>query len=857
MLKLLVRGIRAHLVRFLLTGLSIILGITFLVGSFVITDTVRASFDDLFAQLTKGTDAVVQGPRENVLSDPDEQERRAPISASLETIIRRLPSVAFAEGTINTTGDQSITLVSGEGKPIGGRTASQIGYSWTDHQPFTPWRIIAGAPPRTANDIVVDAASASEGKLKIGDQVLVNAPPDKARRYKLVGVARFGRVDRPIGSTAALFTKQELQRISRIPNQYRQIFVEAKPGVSNEQLRDEVAAAVRVSNASVLTAAEYREQQQTQLRKVLKFVYIGLFVFAAIGLLVGGFIIFNTFTVILAQRTRELALLRAIGAAPRQVVLSVLGEALAIGFVASALGVGCGVGLATFLRWLLAKIDLALPAGGLVLEPRTVVLGMIVGTIITMVSALVPSVRTARIPPIAALRDAAIEQPLLSLRRGLFGGTITLLGLAGVLVGLFRKFDYNVEVAAASAVVTFIGVFVMTPLFVPPAARMLGWFPSRTRGIAGRLARDNAYRNPRRSAWTAIALTLGVAIVALVTIVTASFKQTIAAALDNQLGTTDYFIAGAQSPEVAKIVRGTPGVEAAMGVGFADTVVTSQTNQRFNDARFVLAIDPKQFTKFVNLGEVRGKISDLDEKGVAVPKAFADAHKLKVGATLNVRFTKATLPLRIVAVFQRKVFDRPALLIDHALYEKVAPLPIDFFSVALAKPGVDTDEGGELIKKRLSDYPTALVKNFDQFKAEQEKQIDQALLLFYGLLLLAIIIALIGIVNTLALSVYERTHEIGLLRAVGTSRAQIRTAIRWESVIIAVFGTVLGLLIGIVFGAILVGSLRQQNFVTELDFAWTRLFAIALIAGFAGVIAAVLPARRAANLNVLDAIRTE
>ena len=856
MLKLLLRGIRSHIVRFLLTGLSIILGITFLVGSFVITDTIRASFDDLFAQLTKGTDAVVQGPLENKFSDPGEQERRSPISASLVAVIQRLPGVAYAEGTIATTGEQSITLVSAAGKPIGGRTASQIGYSWTDHAPFTPWRIAAGRPPRTSNEIVVDAASAKEGDLKVGDQVLVNAPPDKARRYRLAGIARFGRVDRPIGSTAALFTKQELQRISQIPNQYRQIFVEAKAGVSDTELRDQVAAAVRVSNANVLTAAQYREQQQDQLRKVLKFVYIGLFVFAAIGLLVGGFIIFNTFTVILAQRTRELALLRAIGAAPRQVVLSVLGEAFAIGLMASALGVGGGVGLATALRWLLAKIDLALPAGGLVVESRTVALGMIVGTVITMISALVPSLRTARIPPIAALRDSAIEQPLLGARRGGLGGGVTLVGLIGVLIGLFRTFDYSVEIAAASSVVTFIGVFIMTPLFVPPAARVLGAIPARTRGVAGKLARDNAYRNPRRSAWTAIALTLGVAIVALVTIVTASFKQTIAAALDNQLGKTDYFIAGAQSPEVANIVRKTPGVDAAMGVGFADTNV-SQANKKLGGAHFVLAVDPSQFSKFIDLGNVTGSIRRLDTSSIAVPKSFADIHKLKLGVTLNVRFAKFTVPLRVVAIFQRRVFDRPALLIDHALYVKVSPLPIDGFSVAVAKPGVDTDAGAELIKKRLHDYPTSLVKNFDQFKAEQEKQIDQALLLFYGLLFLAIIIALIGIVNTLALSVYERTHEIGLLRAVGTSRKQIRTAIRWESVIIAVFGTVLGLLIGIVFGAILVSSLRQKSFVTKLDFAWPRLIAIAMVAGLAGVIAAVLPARRAANLNVLDAIRTE
>ncbi len=858
MFKLLIRGIRAHLVRFLLTGVAIILGITFLAGSFVITDTIRVSFDDLFTQLTAGTDVVVQGPLVvGQFNDPDEAEKRGPVSASLLATIRALPGVAAAEGTIQTDGDQPVALIGSNSKPIAGRIAQQFGYSWTNTADFTPWRIAEGRPPRDRNEIVVDAESARDGKLKIGAKVLVNAPPDKARRYNLVGIARFGRVDRPIGATGALFTIEEMQRITRLPGQFRQILIHADDGVSPQELRSRVAAAVKVANVDVVTGDQYRTQQQNQIRRVLKFVYIGLFVFALIGLLVGGFIIFNTFTVILAQRTRELALLRAIGAGPRQIVLSVLGEAFAVGIVASTLGVLGGIGLAIGLRTMLEWLNLALPAGDLIVETRTVVLGIVVGTIVTMIAALVPAVRTARIRPIAALRESAVEQPLPKASRTLVGGTVMALGLAAVAAGLFTKLDNGVTIAAAGAIVLFTGVFIVSPVLVPPAARALGWIPTKVSGISGRLARDNAYRNPRRSAWTAIALTLGVAIVGLVTIVTSSFKVTISAALDNQLGTTDYFVSGSLSPDITQRIGAVDSVEAAMGVGFAEPIIQLPNSKRLDDARLVLAIDPRVVTQFVDLGETSGTIGDLANGGIAIPRSLANKHDLKLGSSLYAKFTKDQVNLTVVAIFEKKVFDRPALLIDRALYQKVADLPIDFFSVALAKPGADTDIGAEQIEKALSDYPTAQVRNFDQFKASQEQQIDQALFLFYGLLLLAIVIALIGIVNTLALSVHERTHEIGLLRAVGTSRLQIAISIAWESVIIAIFGAVLGIMIGIVMGAILVTSLRTQNLVTKIDLAIPRLILIAVIAGFAGIFAAIVPAYRAAKLNVLEAIRTE
>lgn len=853
------RGVRAHLVRFMLTGLAIVLGMTFLSGSFVITDTIRAAFDDLFTTLTRGTDAVVQGRIAGGFVDPnsDNEARRQPVSASLLDAVRAVPGVARATGWIQTDADQEIAIVGRDNKPIGGRTAPQFGYSWVDDPQFTPWRIASGRAPTNDDEIVVDAASARDGRLRVGERILVNAPPLRAKRYLLVGTARFGRVDRPLGATGALFTMREIQRIAQLPGQFRQILVHGDDGVDPVALQRRLAGALAPSGADVVTGAQYREQQQTQVRRALQFLTIALTVFGAIGLLVGAFIIFNTFTIVLTQRTRELALLRAIGASSRQVLGSVLTEALLVGLAGSATGVLGGVGLAGGLKAILGWLDLDVPAGDLVVAPRTVVLGLSIGTIVTLVAAVIPGRRASRVPPLAALRDAAVEAPIVPRTRTLAGAAILLLGFGAIAVGLFTSVANNTYYAAGGAVVVFLGVFVIGPVLVRPAARVLGAAPVAFSGIAGRLARDNAQRNPRRSASTAIALTLGVALVGLITIVAASFKVTISRALDNQLGTTDFFISGTLSPDVTARVQAVPAVDAAVGVGFAEPFLSGPGIKRPDDARFVLAADPTLLPRFVDLGTITGDLRGLDRGGIAVPKTFADRHHVGLGTVLSARFDKRALSMPIVAVFDKKIFDRPALLIGHRTYEASVRTPIDWFSLAILRDGVDAERGQEAIERALRDYPTAKVNNFAQFKAEQAKQIDQALFLVYGLLMLAIVIAFIGIVNTLALSVHERTREIGLLRAVGTSRFQIATTIGWESVLIAVFGTLLGLAVGVLFGWVLVLSLRRENLVTRFDPALARLALIAITAGLAGAVAAVIPAWRASRLDVLDAIRAE
>ena len=625
-----------------------------------------------------------------------------------------------------------------------------------------------------------------------------------------------------------------------------------------------MAAALRSEPVEVLTGAQYRAQQSDAIRKALNFLYIFLTVFGAVGLLVGAFIIFNTFTIVLAQRTRELALLRAIGASPGQVRRSVRIEAAVVGFVGGAVGVAGGIGLAVGLRAILDAIGLSLPGGSLVIAPRTVVLGIVVGTAVTLLAALVPSRRAARIAPVAAMREAAIEQPVPLRRRALTGLVTVAAGVAVLLVGLESHITNNTFYVAAGALAIFAGVFVASPVLIGPAVVVLGAPIRRFRGVSGRLARDNARRNPRRSAFTAVALTLGVALVGFITIIGASFKQTIASALDTQLGATDYFISasggnGTLSPDVTRRVAAVPDVAAAMGVGFVPLRIQGiHLSAGPGSADGALALDPTQVNRFVKLGAVTGDIAAIDDDGIAVSRAFADEHKLRLGSVLAVRFDNPPLrALTVKAIYEKRVFDRIGLLISHDLYDQVAAIPVDFYSLAILHSGVPPARATREIKAALRDYPTASVQDFASFKASQLHQIDQGLALIYGLLALSIIIALIGIVNTLALSVHERTHEIGLLRAVGTSRRQVRAAIRWESVLIATFGTVLGLAMGLFFGWILVLALHHNNVVTRFDPALGRLVLITLIAAAAGVLAAVFPAWRASRLDVLDAIRVE
>ena len=849
------RGLLSHWVRFVMTATAIVLGISFLTGSFVITDTIRAAFDDLFAQTTRGTDAVV---RYKAQFSTDFGDARTPVAASLVPTVARVDGVSVVEGSIQV---ENVQILNRKGTTLGG-FAPQFGFSWPAHPELAPWRIAQGRGPRTDTEVVIDRASARKARYRLGDKVPILAGQFGRRDFTLVGITRFGRVDRPLGATSALFTPSFAQRLAGTPGKFDSISVGARPGVSQAVLAARLRAAIRVPGVEVLTGEQLRKEQQSNARKELKFLDIALGLFAAIGLLVGGFIIFNTFTIIVAQRTRELALLRATGASPGQVARSVLGESTLVGVIASAMGVVGGVGLAAGLRRGLAALGTALPGGAVVVQPRTVLLGFGVGIAVTVLAALFPARRAGRVPPIAALRSVALESKVALAARIMVGVALVIVGVVALLLGLFVITDGTKQIwgVGAGAVALFGGIVWAGPALVRPVAALVGKPVSALRGTPGRLARDNSVRNPRRTSRTAIALTLGVALVGFITIFGASTKKSVRKIFGGQL-TADYVITSGSgfnatpfSDGVTRSVGALPVVDAVTGLRFWD-VQLRQANGAF-DRDGVVALQPGKLEQFLDAGKVEGDLNGI-ERGIAISRAHAAKLGVGLGGTVTLRFGTEQVATRftVVAVYEKTDLIGD-MLISLRAFEQHVPIKVDFLAAVIVKPGVTTAQMETAFAPIKHDYPVLKLQSRKDYIDSQAAQVDQVVAFIYVLLALSVLIALLGIANTLALSVFERTSEIGLLRAVCMSRAQVRTSVRWEAVIVAVLGTVVGLVLGLFFGWAVFRSLRDQGF-TEFDFAPFQLVVVVVVGAVASIGAALVPAWRASRLNVLDAINAD
>jgi putative ABC transport system permease protein len=586
-----------------------------------------------------------------------------------------------------------------------------------------------------------------------------------------------------------------------------------------------------------------------------KFINYALLAFAFVALFVGSFIIVNTFSIILAQRTRELALLRCVGAGRRQILTMVLLEALIIGVLASVVGLGVGVLVAVGLQAVFAALGVDLPSTTLVVQPRTVVVAMVVGVVVTLLASLMPALRATRVPPVAALREEmAAQSTRISWRRIVVGTLVTAVGVALLLLGLFAGQGNRLLNVASGAVVIFLGVGVLSPLISKPLARLLGWPFARWAGEPGKLARENAMRSPRRTASTAAALMIGLALVSLVTIFAASLKASVSKVLDESVA-ADYILTGPTnssqgfSSAVVERLRQQPEVESAAGVRLGVFKLDGAAQQ-------LVGVDPVVYNKTVRTVTTAGSLTDLAGGGVAVQTDVARQHGWRVGDAIAMQFPVGGVvqePIR--AIYKDNQLNGPYLL---ALtdYQQHYSDQLDIVALVKAKNGVSPDASRAAVDRVVSDFPNVQVKDQAEYKADQASQINQILVLFYVLLALAVVIAFIGIINTLALSVLERLREIGLLRAVGMTRRQLRSMIRWEAVIIAVLGAVLGLVIGTFFGWTLVRALHNQG-VTEFRLPWVSLLAFVVLAALAGVLAAIFPARRAAKIDILRAITTE
>jgi putative ABC transport system permease protein len=848
------RGLAANKLRFLLTAIAVVLGVAFVSGTLVLTATIQKTFDDLFANIYKNTDAIVRAPQ--VLSSDFGTGQRPNVPQSLLDQVRRADGVQQAEGDVQIPYAQ---VVDKNGNAVGnpGQGAPTLGFGYHPNSQLSVFHLVEGRGPTSADEIAIDKNTANVAHLNVGDRVkiLTIAAP---KTYHLVGIVRFGNADSLAGASATLFTLQHAQLLANSVGEFSQISVKAASGVSQSQLQHDLRQSLGsqgLGKYEVLTGAQITKENQDAVQKQLSFFSIALLIFALISLVVGSVIIYNTFSIVVAQRTREMALLRAIGASQRQVMWQVFGESVVVGLIASAIGVAAGILLAIGLKAVMSAIGFDLPSTSIVIKPIAIIAGLLVGSIVTVLSAIVPARQASRVPPVAALRDVAIErEPRRVLRLGLGGGAM-LLGIAVLFIGLFTGVNNAIWFVAAGAVLVFIGAFVLGPLFARAVSLVIAAPLPKIKGMAGTLARQNAARNPKRTATTATALLIGVALVGFITIFAASAKATVSNAVDTQLG-TDFIVQGpggfspdiGLSPALAREVAALPEVKASTGLRIGEVGINGSRT-------FVNAVDPVAGSQLFELGTVAGSMKSLTVDGVGVSKRKADEHHWHLGDTIPVTFVKTGVkPLAIQYIYLHNFIGD--YFMSLATYQKNFENQLDSAIFVNLKSGVSADQGRLAIEKLTKPYPNAKVFDNAQFKADREKQINAFVSLMYVMLFLALFIALIGIANTLALSITERTRELGLLRAVGMSRSQVRSAVRWESVIISLLGTINGLAIGLLFGWSVVRALRDSGF-SKFAIAPLNLIVVVVVLAVASVGAAILPARRAAKLDVLKAISTE
>jgi putative ABC transport system permease protein len=849
MVKTALRNLLAHKVRLFTTGLAVMLGVAFIAGTLVLTDTITKTFDDLFTDALADTDAMVRA--EASFEDPNGfGDLRGRVDASL------IDEVADVEGVAVASGDVwgFAQVVDKQGEPVGnpGAGPPTFGVNWPDSEELNTWTLVEGTSPRDDRDVVLDKGVADDAGYTVGDQATVlvrGAPLD----VTVTGIARIGGADSPGGATFTMFTTEAAQRYVGEVGKFDSISIAADEGVSQQELVDRLET-ILPEGIEAVTGATVTEENQNAMREGLSFFNTFMLVFAVVALLVGGFIIFNTFFITVAQRTRENALLRALGASRRQVLAAVLIEALGIGLVASALGLVAGIPLAAGLKALLAAFGFDIPTGGVELVASSAVIAFSAGVIVTVVAAVSPSRKAAKVPPVAAMRDVAVGSTGYGSRQRIFVGVAILaLGAAALLYGLFGDPASALAIVGLGVLLVFFGVSVLGRTVALPLSRVIGLPLPRLRGIAGHLARENAMRNPKRTAATASALMIGVGLVSFITIFAASTKASFNNTVDRAfsgdfVATSGQNGVGGVSPDFTARVNELTEIDVAGGLRAGLAEIDGNPEQ-------VLAPSREVFDIF-DVEPVAGSPDDLDATSIAVFENVADDKGLSIGDRVPVDFTATGPQEMTVAMIYGDNAAAGDWLLGIDAFAANFPDQMDAQVFIKKATGVSASEALAAVDAVAADYPGTDVLDQTEYKEEQMGFVDQMLGLVYALLALAIIIALLGIGNTLTLSIVERTRELGLLRAVGMTRAQLRSTIRWESVIIAVQGALLGLVIGVFFGWALVTALEDEGLNT-FTVPVVSLVVVVLLAALAGVLAAVLPARRAARLDVLRAIVTE
>ncbi|MBJ8341013.1 ABC transporter permease [Antrihabitans sp. YC3-6] len=832
MRKVSLRNLAAHKVRLALTLLSVVLGTAFVAGSFVFTDTLSKTFDGLFSDIAVGVDVRV--------SPEDVRSSGVPLAD--------VDKIAAIDGvrTVAPSVNGSIVLLDKDNKALQTGGAPSIGASYLppDKALEQAETFTSGVPPSKPGEFALNEGAAAKGNLKVGDKTKLLVPSRGLYDVTLTGI--YSTSTDSGGYIGALLDDTQARELFTDGQHVAYVDV-AGTGLSQNELRDRIQAAF--PDLKVQNGDEVREELKGEINEALSFINYFLLAFGGIALLVGTFIIYNTFSMIVAQRLRELALLRAIGASRAQVGRSVVFEALIVGVVGSALGLASGVGLAYGLRSLLNVFDLGLPTGSLRLEPRTIVVALVVGVVVTVVSAYAPARRAAKIPPVEAMREEFASTGDSLRLRTIFGAVLAVIGVAAVVIGAQGTGGPAASTVGLGAVALVFAVLLAAPALSRPIVGGLGVL-TKPFGSVGRLARNNAVRNPRRTAATAFALTLGLMLVSAIGMFGASAKASVDTLVDKGVK-ADFVLTGPQMIGVptpaGDAVRAIGDVEQAVSLRFVLAKVGDESAG--NGVAFSSPPD-----SVLAMTMVEGN-KDLADDGMLVSETESNDKGWKLGDTVTLTsFDNEPHPVRVTGIFE----DSQLLgnwIVSDALYQKITPdnLRADFLVLVKSKPGVDQEALRAELEDATDQFVVVSVQDREQFKGEQGKQIDTLLAVLYGLLALAIVIAILGIINTLALSVVERRREIGMLRAVGMARSQVRRTIYLESVLIAVFGAIVGVLLGIGLGTGFIRTLRDQG-LGEIAVPWGQVVAMLVGSAVVGVLAALWPAVRAARTKPLEAL---
>lgn len=853
MIGVALKGLLGRKLRAALTAVAIVLGVAMISGTYVLTDTIKAAFGTVFTTVYQHTDAIVTG--KSAIGNADNNAETPPsLPQSLVGRVRALPGVADVEGGISDYAQ----LVGRDGKVISTHGAPALAFSVEPKgtQRFNPLTLVDGTWPVGAHEIAIDANTADKKGYAVGQEIGVIAR-GPIERFRIAGIAKIGGVSSLGSATMAIFDFPTAQTLFRKQGRVDAINVAAKSSVTPQQLVQEIQTILPLTAQVRTGQAEAKKATQDTSGALDIFNYF-LLAFGGVALFVGTFVIANTLSITIAQRTRELATLRTLGATRRQVRGSVLLEGLVIGTLASIVGLFAGLGLAKLLNALFVQFGIDLPQTGTVFATRTVIVALLVGIVVTTLASVLPALRATRVPPIAAVREGAL---LPQSRLARFGLPVSLavvaLSVALMLVGVFAdSLSTTTQLLAigAGTLLLFLGVAMLAPTLVTPLVSVVGRPGRRFGGASGRLAASNVVRNPARTASTAAALMIGLALVTLVGVLAAGLKTRFEGGV-NTTFVSNYALTAEDNFSPIPVASG-DALRAVPGVTAVSSVRASRV-RAFGKRVGLTAVQPNLPTVMHNDWAVGGPETPakLGTNGAFVSKTFADDHHLTVGSDVRAE-TPTGKTLNLVV---RGIYDPPKgapylgdLAISVPAFDRAFPTPLNLFTLVNMRGGV-TPENTKTLQRALQSYPNAKIQTIDQFKKNQLLGLTLLLNLLYVLLSLSIVVSLFGIVNTLVLTVFERTRELGMLRAIGMTRRQVRSMIRHESVVTALIGAALGIPLGVAL-ALMVGQAIEYPAFTV---PWGTLGGFVIAAIVVGLIAAIFPARRAARLNVLQALQYE